>query len=321
MIEVHSAGISHITDLGRFGHTHVGVQTNGAADRTSARLANILVGNDDSFPVIESLAFFPLRLRTSTSLLISVTGAAKEVYIDGVLLPTEVPIRAWPGAVITVPPAPRGLHSYLGIHGRMGADEFLGSVAFDPLIQRGSRLFDGMDIPMTGHGIDYRLPFPYYPLNFHRPPLLGQITLGVLPGPEYDEFPDSTSRLDDLTFTVGSQSDHVGLRLDGASFIRTTDTEILSRGVPVGAVEAPPNGSLIVLLRGRPLTAGYPVPFVVGRGWHDLLGQLRPGDAVTLQLSTAARSASLAQAELDLIERVRTLCRNAFHATGVFPAA
>jgi allophanate hydrolase subunit 2 len=321
VIEVVSAGLSHITDLGRFGHTHVGVQTNGAADRTSAKLANILVGNDDAHPVIESLAFFPIQLHTSTSVLITVTGAAQEVHLDGVVFPTEVPIRAWPGATITVPPARRGQHSYLGIHGRMGADEFLGSVAFDPLIQRGTQLTDGMDIPVTGHEIDYRLPFAYYPLNFRRPPLPNQFTLGVLPGPESDEFPDAANRLDELRLTVGSQSDHVGLRLDGASFMRATDTEILSRGVPVGALEAPPNGSLIALLRGRPLTAGYPVPFVVGRGWHDLLGQLRPGDTVALQLSTAARSAALAQAELDIIERVRTLCRNAFRASGVFRAA
>ena len=60
-------------------------------------------------------------------------------------------------------------------------------------------------------------------------------------------------------------------------------TEILSRGVPVGAVQVPPSGGLLVLLYGRLLTAGYPIPYVATTVSLDTLGQVRPGDQLVLR--------------------------------------
>ena len=85
-------------------------------------------------------------------------------------------------------------------------------------------------------------------------------------------------------YEVSPQSDHIGLRLAGPPLEQTSQEEILSRGVPVGAVEVPPTGGIIVLLRGRLLTAGYPVIAVVTSDSLDRLGQLRPGDALTIAL-------------------------------------
>ena len=68
---------------------------------------------------------------------------------------------------------------------------------------------------------------------------------------------------------VAPESDHVGLRLAGEAPRRTHAAEILSRGVPVGAVEIPPSGGLLVLLRGRLVTAGYPVADFVQRAFTE----------------------------------------------------
>lgn len=77
---------------------------------------------------------------------------------------------------------------------------------------------------------------------------------------------------------------HVGLRLDTPEGAepprRTSSDEILSRGVPIGAVEVPAGRELLVLHRGRGVTAGYPVLAVVTAVSLSRLGQARPGDRV-----------------------------------------
>ena len=84
------------------------------------------------------------------------------------------------------------------------------------------------------------------------------------------------------TFRVRPQSNNIGLRLDAPPIERTRTDELQSRGVPIGAVEVPPTGGIIILLRGRLVTAGYPVIAVVTTESLDLLGQVRPGDEVAM---------------------------------------
>lgn len=51
-------------------------------------------------------------------------------------------------------------------------------------------------------------------------------------------------------------------------------------GLPLGAVQVPPDGRPIVMLGDRPVTGGYPVPACVIRADIGRVGQLRPGDRV-----------------------------------------
>ncbi len=93
----------------------------------------------------------------------------------------------------------------------------------------------------------------------------------MTPGPEADQFgPDALAG----SYQVTRDSDHVRLRLSGDTAERREDGEILSRGVPVGAVQIPPTGGLLVLLRGRLVTAGYPV---AGRRHHRRRRPAGPG--------------------------------------------
>src|SRR3954451_15179921 len=74
MIEVLNTGIgSSFQDLGRPGLAHLGVGRSGAADRRSHRLANRLLGNDESAATIETCGGLSLRLHRSATVV--VTGA------------------------------------------------------------------------------------------------------------------------------------------------------------------------------------------------------------------------------------------------------
>ena len=116
---------------------------------------------------------------------------------------------------------------------------------------------------------------------------------------------------------VSPQSDHVGLRAEGPTPARTTSHEILSRGVPVGAIQVPPSGGLLVLLYGRLLTAGYPIPYVATTVSMDTLGQVRPGDRLVLRRTDEANAIAQLLASRSELAEVARRAATALRASGL----
>ena len=71
-----------VQDLGRAGQAHLGVPRSGALDAPAHRLANRLVGNDESAATLECLGG-RLAFRTRTAVTIAVTGAQVPVTVEG----------------------------------------------------------------------------------------------------------------------------------------------------------------------------------------------------------------------------------------------
>lgn len=61
------------------------------------------------------------------------------------------------------------------------------------------------------------------------------------------------------------------------------DSELVSEGVVLGAIQVPRAGP-IVFLNDHPVTGGYPVLGVVFREDLPIIAQLRAGDAVRFRL-------------------------------------
>lgn len=299
---VEQAGQVTLQDLGRPGLAALGVSANGAADGYSARIANLLVGNPAGAPLIEGTgSSFGFRARRP--LLLAVTGAAGRLLVGGVPCPVAEPVVVAPGCAVRVEPSAAGARLYVAVNGRISAEPVLGSVAPDRALGLGRRLAPGDVVAVDSRfpGLDH--PFsrvPLFRLGAPRPVLGPETTVDVTPGPDADEFDDGWSA---GRFEVSPQSDAVGLRLTGAVPPRSSSAEILSRGVPVGAVEVPPAGGLIVLLRGRFVTAGYPIVAVAATTALDRLGQVRPGDRISFRLRTAESTrAELRERERRLAE-------------------
>lgn len=319
-LKITEPGVSHVTDLGRYGYAHIGIQTHGAVDQVSARVANILVGNPDAAPVIEAMSIMAMEFETSTTSLVAVTGMAGDVTIDGLSVPLCQPFLTWPGARVRIWPGTVGVRAYVAVHGQIQATAFLGSVARDALTGSGRELARGDLIGVAGSDVTHVPTLPLFRLECPIAAYGHDWRLDILPGLELDEFPDFRPRIESMPLTVGTNSDHIGVRLEGQAFTRSVDKEIVSRGVPLGALEIPPVGGLIVLLRGRPMTAGYPVPAVVARSSHHLLGQLRPGDTVRLRWSSVQESVhSLMRLERKL-DDLRRRASSMLDAVGLFPA-
>ena len=275
-----------LQDLGRPGHAGIGVPPNGASDQHAARTANVLVANPEGATLVE-VTGSAFAVRCESDALIAATGAVGKVLLDGQPHSAWEPLPVWAGCTISLPAPTLGFRSYLAFNGILEAERTLGSVSPDPLLGIGRMLADGDELVLDS---GYVAPFGFLPLfrvgaiRIHQP-TDGIATIKVTPGPDADRLAGSTTDLEAL-FQVTPDSNSVGLRLDGPLIPVREGEEILSRGIPVGAVQVPHSGGVIVLMRGRLVTAGYPIVAVATTQSLDALGQLRPGDRLRFELSS-----------------------------------
>ena len=122
--------------------------------------------------------------------------------------------------------------------------------------------------------------------------------LRVTAGPQADWFADELYR--PAQYVVSEESNRMGLRLRGPA-IPSPGGHMLTEGVPLGAVQVPPDGQPIILFVEHQTTGGYPKPANVISADFWRLGQLRPRDQVRFEqryhrtgAGTAARAGKVA---------------------------
>ena len=313
---VASAGMATVQDLGRPGHGHQGISVNGASDRWAAQVANTLVGNAPTAPLLEVTAS-SISLRTDADILVCLTGAETEPRVAGRPVPTWDPVLVEAGASLDVPAPRRGMRTYIGVAGGLTAPSVLGSVAPDRMLGVGTRLGPGDELALASCVCGWEHPHlgqAVFRLGAERPAWTRPTVVEVTAGPELAEF--DVRRLAG-PWTVSEQSDAVGLRADGPTPERAGRAEILSRGVPVGAVEVPPRGGLLLLLHGRLITAGYPVPYVATTAAVDRLGQARPGDELVLSEIPLAEAVAGARARRVALSTLAQRAATALRTSGL----
>jgi 5-oxoprolinase (ATP-hydrolysing) subunit C len=291
VIEVLAAGpLTSVQDpFGRPAWRHLGVPTGGAADSWSARLANRLVGNPEGSALLE-ITLGGLELRFETDAVAAVTGGVS-VTLGGI--PGEVnlgfPIRA--GGVLRIDGG-SGARGYLAVAGGIVVEPVLGSASTD--LRTG---FGGH------HGRALR---PGDRLSFATAEGVASRWTGSAPtGPiRITPGPHATEVSLDGEWVVGPETDRTGMRLDGRTLV---GGEVPSMGLPLGAIQVPPDGRPIVVLVDRPVTGGYPVPACVIRADIGRMAQLRPGDRLrfaSVSVDDARSARRKAEESLDALETV-----------------
>lgn len=304
------------TDLGRRNAEISGVPTGGAADQHSAAVANILVGNARDAVLIEAIG--DLAFVAPIATLVAVTGAPASVTVDG------TPVGQWStlvvpaGRELAVSGANGALRSYVAVGGELEARRFLGSAAPDPRMDFKQEIKQDQTIPLrrpsavAGLSEMTQIPFSFDVPRLEFPD--GPWFLDVVRAAEVDQVPGIEQLLSDATYTVKPQSDHVGVRLAGP-VRHPQGPEIVSHGVPIGAIEIPHgDDELIVLGRYRTLTAGYPIVGIVAKTDLALVGQLACNTSVRFRWIERAQAVERAvqhEAALNALERSVT---NAFDA-------
>ncbi len=287
MLVVEQVGtLALLQDLGRPGHTHLGVPPSGAADRPALRLANRLVGNDEGAPAVE-LLLGGLTLRAEQAVVVAVTGAPAPVAVGRRVSSPYAAVHVPAGCTVSVGRPVHGLRSYLAVRGGFAASLTLGSASTDltsglgpPPLEPGQRLEVGGSVTGPSRGSD---------LTGARPGPQRGVTLRAVVGPRDDWFSgDAVHALASAEWQVCRDSDRVGVRLQGPALSRARTDELPSEAVVRGAVQVPAAGQPLVFFADHPTTGGYPVIAVVLDEDTDLLAQLAPGDTLRFALRRAS---------------------------------
>lgn len=317
-ILVEQASLASVTDLGRERGPAVGLPVNGALDQYSARVANILVANDERAPLVE-ITVSDFVFTAMTNLLVAITGAPVTVVVDDVERSMGEPLSVTAGQRVEIVDMSVGMRTYLSAHGGFAVPLLLGSCAPDTVAGFGTSLGPGDEL-VVGAQVD-PLVNPYFDMSIFNlgmlvPYMGGEAVIDVTDGPDVDEFAGTDARLVHDPYTVTVKSNHIGLRLVGALPVRRGTGEVLSRGVPVGAIEVPPGDELLVLHRGRGVTAGYPVLAVVTPLSLDDLGQVRPGQRVRFRHTSVERAQESLHAWRDRLDDLRRRVETVFTHLG-----
>lgn len=288
-IEVVDPGaLSLVQDLGRPGRAALGVGGAGAFDRAAHRLANRLVGNDESAAALEVL-LGELTLALPAGTWVAVAGGTGPVTLDGASVPPRTAVRSErEGALLHVGRLDRGLRATVAVRGGLDAPAELGSRSRDTLSGIGPDPLAAGGILAIGDAI--ARPVPSVDLVPVDAPDDGPLDLAVRPGPRRDWFTDEAWRtLLEADWRVSPRSDRTGVRLEGPALVRTiaaAGRELPSEGMLPGGMQVSPDGAPTVLGPDAPVTGGYPVIAVVADAALDALAQARPGQAVRLRLAT-----------------------------------
>lgn len=305
ILTIVEAGSTQVTDLGRRRGPRYGVPVNGALDQRSARIANILVGNPENAALLEITAL-DLEFVPDIDILIAVTGADGHLTIDGVGRPSGQPVSVRAGEAVALRQLQGGLRAYLSVRGSFDVPLLLGSCAPDSVLGFGGRLAAGATLDLrraTSPFFNDHFSAELYSLDVPRIP--AGFVVDVTDGPDIDDFAGTADRLFEQPYLVTPTSNHIGLRMTGPLPERVSRGEVLSRGVPVGAVEVPPGDELLVLHRGRGVTAGYPVLAVVTSSSLDVLAQVRPGQRLRFRRVSSAEAAARTRADLVALDALR----------------
>lgn len=288
-----------VQDLGRFGYQHLGLTPGGAADEQAFLWANKLLGNSPNEAALE-ITLGGLELMVQVSTCIALTGADLQARCNGEALPNWQTHNVRPGDHLQFGFPRSGVRAYLAVAGGFAIAPTFGSVAtvvreqMGGLNGNGRALQVGDCLPCSAikPRTQRRMPPRYIP-DYTAP-----LTVRVMEGHQRSLF-EATNlrRFYASEYRVSNHSDRMGFRLEGPA-LQPADEGIVSEGINFGAIQVPPNGQPIILLKDRQTIGGYPK-----------LGSIHPLDAFALAQRQAGQPVRFTPISPEMTEDYATLLR------------
>ncbi len=279
-----------VQDMGRKGYQSLAVPVCGARDSESLRLANILVGNEETTGALEITVLGPTFKVKGGAVRIAVAGAGGNVSGWLEILqphPRRIPF----GRSVTLEDETIfRVGDFSGSFGVVLA--VAGGFAIDPVLGSLSTCLGGSFGGFQGRALQRG---DILPLTFSLPPDTPEklycaastkepedTIIRVVPGPQQDYF--TAAAIDTFytaPYTITADSNRMGLRLSGE---RLTHNEkgfnLVSDGIVTGAIQVPGNGQPIILFNDHQLTGGYPKIATVISADLPKLGRISPGETI-----------------------------------------
>ena len=264
--------LTTVQDLGRFGYAHFGISASGAADQLALRAGNLLVGNAANAAALE-MTLTGGEFAFEGAAVIALTGSD---FASSA--PSWQPVEIRSGETVRCGPARNGARCYLCVRGGLDVPLVMGSASVHVMTGVGGRPLRRGDMLPIGDRAVRRPRKPARAVPVHQ----GLACLRAIAGPQAHWF---GNELYNSSYRVAEESNRMGIRLQGPA-LPSPGGHMITEGVPLGAVQAPPDGQPIVLFVEHQTTGGYPKPANVISADFWQLGQLRPRDEVRFERVT-----------------------------------
>lgn len=295
-VEILNGGLAvSIQDLGRPGYYRYGIPMGGAMDRESLRIANLLVGNDETAACFEA-PFLGPTLRFADKREIAVTGGDVSVIVDGVKFKSWESIPVEKGGIVEFGFIESGARLYISISGGLNVPKVLGSRSTYVIGAlggfKGRMVQQGDCIPLEGVALPSNTEPRVLPVKLKRK-LLEPTDIRILTGLYWHRLTGKSGQsFFDDTWTVATEADRMGYRFGGGREVEFVEREqpfgagsdpwnIVDSPYPYGSIQIPGGTEPIILHRDAVSGGGYFQIGAVISADMDLIGQLQPNKKVT----------------------------------------
>lgn len=248
-----------VQDMGRTGYQSQGFSVAGVMDVRSFRIANLLLDNPENEAVLEITLIGP-TLEFTSATIIAITGGDFQPTINGEPAPMYTALYMNKGDILKFGSARTGSRGYIAFSSYLDVPVVMGSRCTNMKSAIGG--FKGRKL-QAGDYMNFRIKRRYLPFflsrklepdDFDRE----EAEIRVVMGPQDELF----SRQGIETFlsseyTVTSDFDRMGCRLEGPFIAPMETSDIISDGIAFGSVQVPSHGKPIILLSDRQTTGGY----------------------------------------------------------------
>ena len=271
-------------DSGRNYLYHLGISSSGAMDYRNYVLANSLVGNKISQPVIEFAYQGPLIKYSGDKVRFVITG---DVIFGLIKKGVEINCNCYEnyeiedGDQIDIKSTNKSVYGYLAISGEFDLKFQWGSCSINTKANVGSnngkKLGDNQKIVVTKiNSNQIKKKLNYINTKIEK--------IRVIKGTNFDYFSDKGKKIFfEKEFIVSKLSDRMGMRLNGPNIENIVETNIRSEGLVKGVIQVPADGNPIIMLSDHGTIGGYPKIGVVISADYDKLVQLIPGSKIKFQ--------------------------------------
>jgi len=280
-----------IQDLGRNGYSHYGVSSSGAADDLSFRLGNLIVGNKENLAAIE-MTLLGGDYKFDIDANISLTGSKFDAKIEGESLHfyKNIPIQS--GQVLSIGQSLQGSRCYLAVRGGIDINDVLSAKTTHLTSKIGG--VDGRSLKKDDVLIIGEEQKLLNPIIINEMLDINMSKLLIIKGLQSNYISKSTWKIFlNQEYIVSNLSNRMGIRLEGNSLKLDNENEIITEGVPLGAIQLPSNGYPIISFVEHQTTGGYPkIANVISSELHKV-GQLKPGDKFQFELVSLEEAEAL----------------------------
>ncbi|MDO4338944.1 MAG: biotin-dependent carboxyltransferase family protein [Eubacteriales bacterium] len=251
--------LTTVQDLGRTGYQSQGFSVAGVMDVRSFKIANLLLDNPENEAVLEFTLIGP-TLEFTSATIIAITGGDFQPTINGESAPMYTAIYMNKGDILKFSSARTGSRGYIAFSSYLDIPVVMGSRCTNMKSSIGG--FKGRKL-RAGDYITFRIKRRYLPFFLSRKLELDEFdqeetVLRVVMGPQDDLFSkQGIETFLNSEYTVTSDFDRMGCRLEGPFIAPKEASDIISDGIAFGSIQVPSHGKPIILLSDRQTTGGY----------------------------------------------------------------